>query len=145
MSTPELRKKWRAHHDECDRSNEEHEKIQLKIDEWNKRHPLNLMHYPTINYPPFPDELRGMTWGAKTRAGTPCKLKSIYRSGRCKLHGGFSTGPKTLEGKKRSAMNGFKPKSKWTPWDVGKSILLERNTKSMKTWQNLTFWMQRRW
>ncbi|MFE0409231.1 HGGxSTG domain-containing protein [Citrobacter freundii] len=29
-----------------------------------------------------------MTCGAKTRKGTPCKLTSLYGSGRCKLHGG---------------------------------------------------------
>jgi hypothetical protein len=51
-----------------------------------------------------------MTCGAKTRAGTPCKLTVIYENGRCKFHGGLSTGPKTHEGKKRSSMNGFKPK-----------------------------------
>ncbi|MGV8856746.1 MAG: HGGxSTG domain-containing protein [Devosia sp.] len=39
--------------------------------------------------------------GARTRAGTSCKLKAIYASGRCKLHGGCSTGPKTEAGKDR--------------------------------------------
>lgn len=43
---------------------------------------------------PFPDELRGMTCGAKTRAGTPCKRRDLYASGRCRLHGGLSTGPR---------------------------------------------------
>ena len=46
--------------------------------------------------------------GARTRKGTPCKRKDIYRSGRCRLHGGLSTGPRTPEGKRRSALNGFK-------------------------------------
>ncbi len=44
--------------------------------------------------PPFPEELRGLTCGAKTRAGTPCKRRDLYASGRCKLHGGMSTGPR---------------------------------------------------
>ena len=48
--------------------------------------------------------------GAKTRAGTPCKRKDLYENGRCKLHGGLSTGPKTPEGKARLSMNGFKKK-----------------------------------
>lgn len=48
--------------------------------------------------------------GAKTRAGTPCKRKDLYDNGRCRLHGGLSTGPKTKAGKKRSARNGFKKK-----------------------------------
>lgn len=45
---------------------------------------------------------------AATRAGTPCKQKAIYHNGRCKFHGGLSTGPKTPEGKIKSALNGFK-------------------------------------
>jgi|GEM_PF-2401939 len=36
--------------------------------------------------------------GAKTRAGTPCK-RYARANGRCKLHGGLSTGPKTTKGK----------------------------------------------
>lgn len=42
-----------------------------------------------------------LTCGAKTRAGTPCKLKILYDNGRCKFHGGLSTGAKTKEGKMR--------------------------------------------
>lgn len=64
--------------------------------------------YPWNNKPdtlPFPDELRGLTCGAKTRAGTPCKLTSLYGNGRCKFHGGLSTGPTTDEGKRRVAAN----------------------------------------
>lgn len=43
--------------------------------------------------------------GAKTRAGTPCQRKDLLKGGRCRLHGGMSTGPITLEGKRRSALN----------------------------------------
>ncbi|WP_374555643.1 HGGxSTG domain-containing protein [Aquitalea pelogenes] len=49
-----------------------------------------------------------LTCGAKTRAGTPCKITAIYGSGRCKLHGGLSTGPTTPEGKAKAAKNGQK-------------------------------------
>ena len=49
--------------------------------------------------------------GAKTRAGTPCKRKDLYANGRCRLHGGLSTGPKTEAGKKKSALNGFKKRA----------------------------------
>lgn len=48
---------------------------------------------------------RGVFCCAKTRAGTYCKLTSKYPSGRCKFHGGLSTGPRTPEGKRRSALN----------------------------------------
>ena len=37
--------------------------------------------------------------GAHARStGLPCKAKALP-NGRCKLHGGMSTGPKTLEGR----------------------------------------------
>ncbi|WP_405514833.1 HGGxSTG domain-containing protein [Halomonas elongata] len=46
-------------------------------------------------HPPFPEECRRLCCGAKTRAGTPCKRRDLYDSGRCRLHGGLSTGPKS--------------------------------------------------
>jgi hypothetical protein len=36
--------------------------------------------------------------GAKTRAGTPCRSAAMP-NGRCRMHGGPSTGPKTEAGK----------------------------------------------
>lgn len=75
----------------------------------------------------FPPECRDMTCGARTRAGTPCKRRDLYRSGRCKLHGGLSTGPRTAKGKRRSACNGKrttkgKPHGQvQKPNDLGKS------------------------
>jgi len=45
------------------------------------------------------------TCGAKNRQGKPCQRRDIFKNGRCKLHGGLSTGPKTLEGKRKSALN----------------------------------------
>jgi hypothetical protein len=42
--------------------------------------------------------------GAKTRKGTACKCKALT-NGRCKLHGGLSTGPRTIEGKQRALSN----------------------------------------
>ena len=40
----------------------------------------------------------GQRCGAKTRRGTPCKRPANKRNGRCRLHGGASTGPRTKEG-----------------------------------------------
>ncbi len=41
--------------------------------------------------------------GAKTRAGTPCRMVVVEGRERCCLHGGMSTGPKTAEGRARIA------------------------------------------
>ncbi len=63
--------------------------------------------HPSPDIPPYPEICRGMTCGAKTRAGTLCKRMDIFANGRCKLHGGLSTGPKTTAGKRRSSENGL--------------------------------------
>ena len=41
--------------------------------------------------------------GAKTRSGQPCSKFPIRGKNRCRLHGGLSTGPRTLEGRARIA------------------------------------------
>jgi hypothetical protein len=43
--------------------------------------------------------------GARTRKGTPCQARGVPRNGRCCWHGGFSTGPRTAEGKARVTKN----------------------------------------
>jgi hypothetical protein len=45
--------------------------------------------------------------GAKNRQGTPCCLSPL-KNGRCRFHGGKSTGPRTVEGKKKSSQNAGK-------------------------------------
>ena len=45
--------------------------------------------------------------GAKTRRGTPCKGPAM-RNGRCRMHGGASTGPSTPEGLERSRKANWK-------------------------------------
>lgn len=45
--------------------------------------------------------------GAKTRAGYACQQPALS-NGRCKWHGGKSTGPKTEAGKAQSRANGAK-------------------------------------
>jgi hypothetical protein len=93
-----LRKLWRDHF-------AVHEKVAA---EWRARD----YQSPPPVFPPFPDKLRDLTCGAKTRAGTPCKRKDLYTNARCPLHGGLSTGPTTPEGKANAAKNGRKPKRK---------------------------------
>ena len=45
--------------------------------------------------------------GARTRKGTPCKAPAM-RNGRCRMHGGKSTGARTPEGKERARMANWK-------------------------------------
>ena len=108
LSTPEKRKLLREHW--------------LRFEEWVAarekfdRETPGIEQYP-VDLPPFPEECRGLDCGATTRAGTPCKRHDIsLMNGRCRLHGGDSTGPRTKRGKKRSALNGLRPKrQKRTP------------------------------
>lgn len=60
--------------------------------------------------------------GAKTRAGGKCQASVVWdkvsnrpRNGRCRLHGGLSTGAKTPEGKRRSlaGLEYGRGRSKW--------------------------------
>lgn len=48
--------------------------------------------------------LRGERCEARTRRGSACQCKALA-NGRCKYHGGLSTGPKTAAGKMKSAAN----------------------------------------
>ena len=59
--------------------------------------------------------LKGEKCLAKTRKGTPCQAPAGM-NGRCKLHGGKSTGPKSKEGKAKAlAAIGQKPRDKSWP------------------------------
>ena len=59
--------------------------------------------------------------GAKTRAGGRCRqmpepnarFPDMPRNGRCRFHGGLSTGPKTLDGRKRI---GEAAKARYEAW-----------------------------
>ena len=46
-----------------------------------------------------PDPMKPLC-GARNRAGIPCRRHPMA-NGRCNLHGGRSTGPRTAEGKER--------------------------------------------
>nr|WP_080405171.1 HGGxSTG domain-containing protein [Burkholderia ubonensis] len=59
---------------------------------------------------PLPERLRGLVCGARLRDGTRCQCTVISsRNGRCHAHGGASTGPRTPQGKARSAANSGLP------------------------------------
>ena len=45
------------------------------------------------------------TCGAHSRStGKPCKMMAVKPGGRCRIHGGLSTGPRTIKGKKQSSL-----------------------------------------
>ena len=105
MSTPEQRQRLK----------EFYRRSEVVFAKWRERG----YQYPPPAREPFPDDLRGLTCGAKTRTGTPCKQKVTYANGRCKWHGGCSSGPKSEEGKKRSALNGKCLKKKRSHGSIG--------------------------
>jgi hypothetical protein len=53
------------------------------------------------------DFLKALRCGARTRRGTLCQCPAM-RNGRCRIHGGLSTGPKSPEGRERFRMGPFK-------------------------------------
>ena len=57
--------------------------------------------------------------GAKTRRGTSCRSPAM-KNGRCRIHGGLSTGPKTPEGRARCGN-----------WKHGLYSKLERERKAL--------------
>jgi hypothetical protein len=71
-----------------------------------REHILNPDQLSNNVYPPVPEAFNGLTCGASTRAGTPCKRIDLYWCGRCKFHGGLSTGPRTDAGKAQARENG---------------------------------------
>ena len=60
----------------------------------------------------FGPDWPGQRCGAKTRRGISCQRPANKKNGRCRLHGGASTGAKTEEG--RVANFGNEPSS----WEV---------------------------
>ena len=55
--------------------------------------------------------MRTLSCGARTRKGQACKRTDLALNGRCRFHGGASTGPKTTTGKARARQN---LKLRWT-------------------------------
>lgn len=112
MNSPELRRKLRAFWLEWDRVAALRRQIveATRADEEARFEFFRVHGYaPPVRfpaYPEFPPECECMTCGAKAKStGEPCKSERIYRNGRCKFHGGLSTGPKSADGKSTSLGN----------------------------------------
>ncbi len=85
----ELRSKWKKAVREMDEAHEgsDTDRMQMARTDWQ--------------------QFCGLMCGATSkRTGQPCRRKDLFASGRCKFHGGMSTGPKSSTGKKRSARKG---------------------------------------
>lgn len=52
-----------------------------------------------------PRYLRGLTCGARKKDGTRCRSTTLCANGRCKFHGGASTGPRSPEGRAKALEN----------------------------------------
>jgi len=63
----------------------------------NKAKPQAKLRGWLKNDNPPGDFMKAPRCGAKTRRGTPCQAPAM-KNGRCRLHGGKSTGPRTPEG-----------------------------------------------
>lgn len=72
--------------------------------------------------------------GAKTRNGTPCKRRGNKRNGRCKLHGGRSTGAKTEQGKMAARVNALKL---FPGWHFGEPVAQEYLIRAADSYQKL--------
>jgi hypothetical protein len=113
MSTPESRRRLKAYQAELDRVVALERKLLRKLKVSAERRAAFYVDHgswppaPELPaYPEFPSECRDMICGGKSRrTGLPCKSKSLYANGRCKWHGGLSTGPRTRKGKARSLKN----------------------------------------
>ena len=51
--------------------------------------------------------------GARKKTGERCRSKDLHRGGKCKFHGGLSTGARTPEGKVRAIAAMQRGKVRW--------------------------------
>lgn len=101
LRKPEIEKFKRAHSEEWARRLAVYD---LAMEQWF----AGRMSVPVPtrpSYPAHPPELVGLTCGAMNRRGAPCRSSQIFANGRCKFHGGLSTGPKSAAGKAAALAN----------------------------------------
>ena len=92
----ELRKRWKAAH--AAQAKQRAALLARGVGEWDVHRRLTPFDWGLFTE---------LTCGAKgKRTGKPCALTTIYTSGRCKFHGGLSTGPTTTQGRAKSGRNG---------------------------------------
>ena len=113
----DLRDKWRQYWSEFSRIQSHWENLmEIYESEWDVGD-SEWSESPIIfDSPGLTLELADLRCGAKTRVASPCKRRDLHPNGRCKLHGGLSTGPITVGGKRISSENW---KARWmrTPWE----------------------------
>ena len=73
----------------------------------NENEPLETRRVLLRNGNPQGNPNNAPRCGARTRKGTSCRAPAMA-NGRCRLHGGKSTGPKTIEGLERSRKANWK-------------------------------------
>jgi hypothetical protein len=73
------------------------------------------------------DLSRAIRCGAKTRRGTSCQSPAMP-NGRCRMHGGASTGPRTAEGLERSR------KANWKTGEYSAQEKVDRRVESAALW-----------
>lgn len=82
------------------------EHINFLVHQLNFTYKKAVAHASAANRRARNKPMPGERCGAMTRRKTSCMCKALA-NGRCKLHGGLSTGPKSPEGKNKSAANLF--------------------------------------
>ncbi|MFN3262978.1 MAG: HGGxSTG domain-containing protein [Pikeienuella sp.] len=57
--------------------------------------------------------------GARTRTGLPCRAPVVSGKSRCRMHGGLSTGARTVEGRARIAEA---QRARWRRWRAAREV-----------------------
>lgn len=79
------------------------EKRPLFREFWERRE--SFLNAGSYYVPKRPHFLKGLTCGARKQSGKLCRSTVLGASGRCKFHGGASTGPQSAEGQARALEN----------------------------------------